>query len=116
MDLDLSGILDVFLDLLRHIARDDLHSNVVNLFGLDHYAELAACLNCISLFDTVEFLCDLLELFKTLGVVLEILAACAGTCGGDSVRCLNENCNDSLGLDVVVVRLDGVNDLEKMNK
>ena len=52
----------------------------------------------------------LFQLFQTLDVVLDVLAACARTGGGDRVGRLNQAGNNGLCLDVAVMRLDGVND------
>ena len=52
----------------------------------------------------------LLELFQTLDIVLQVLAASARTCSGDGIGCLNQTCYDGLGLYIAVVCLDGMDD------
>lgn len=72
--------------------------------------DLAACLDRIRARNARRFVRDALQLFQSLDVVLDVLAACARTGGGDRVGCLNQAGNNGLCLDVAVMRLDGVND------
>ena len=90
MDLDLTGISELILDLLGDIPCEQDHLILADLFGLDHDANLAAGLNGIGACDAGKALGDFLKLFKTLDVVLYILAARTGAGSGDSVRRLNE--------------------------
>ena len=108
---DLTGVLDLFLDLLRHVTCDDLHARVIDLFGLYHHADLTARLNSICFVNTGEADCDLLKLFKSLDVVFKILASCTGSCSRNGIRRLDQHGNDRLRFDVVVVSLDSVDDL-----
>ena len=66
VQLDLSGVLDLFLDLLCHLSCDQLHSLVVNDLGLDHYADLTSRLNCKRLVNALEATSDLLKLLGRL--------------------------------------------------
>ena len=51
-----------------------------------------------------------LQLFQALDVVFQILAPCAGSGSGDGVSRLDQAGDDGLGLYVVVVGVDGVDD------
>ena len=110
VDFDLAGVGQLFLDLLCDIASQENHLILGNIFGLYHYADLAACLNCVAAGNAGEALGYLLELFKALDVVFDILAACAGAGGGDGVGGLNDAGNDRARLNVAVVRFDSVDD------
>ena len=110
MDLDLTGVGQLFLYLLCDVARQKHHLILGNVLGLDHNADLAARLNGIAARNAGEALGDLLKLFKALDVVFDILAACAGAGGGDSVGCLNDAGDDRARLNIAVVRLDSVDD------
>ena len=105
--LDLAGIFHLFLDLFGKLARQNDHLVLADLVGLDHHAHLAAGLNGIGLVDAGIAAGDLLKLLEALDVVLQILAAGAGTGGRDRIRRLHEAGNDGLRLHVVVVRLQG---------
>ena len=111
MDLDLTGILELALDALGQLAGEDDHIVLAHLLGLDHHADLAARLNGVGGLDAGVGAGDLLELFEALDVVLDVLAAGAGTGGGDGVGGLHEAGDDGLRLDVVVVRLHRVDDV-----
>ena len=78
VDLDLTGVGQLLLDLLCDIASQENHLILGNIFGLYHYADLAACLNCVAACNAGEALGYLLELFEALDVVFDILAARAG--------------------------------------
>ena len=78
VDFDLAGVGQLFLDLLCDIACQEHHLILGNIFGLYHYADLAACLNCVAACNAGEALGYLLELFEALDVVFDILAARAG--------------------------------------
>lgn len=47
LNLDLSGVLHLALDTLNDLARGDDHLIVGDLIGFDHYADLAAGLDCV---------------------------------------------------------------------
>ena len=66
IDLDLAGVLDLFLNLLCHLSGNQLHSVVIYFLGIYHYAYLSACLNCKRLINATKSFCDLLDLFKSL--------------------------------------------------
>ena len=86
------------------------HVVLRDLVGLDHYADLAAGLNGVGLFDAGEGVRQLFELFEPADIVLDVLTACTGACSGDRVGCLHETGDDGLRLNVAMVRLDGVDD------
>ena len=108
--LDLAGVGQLVLDLLGDIAREQDHLVLADVLRLDHDADLAAGLDGVAAGDAGEALGDLLELFETLDVVLDVLAARAGTGRGDRVRRLDEAGLDGMRLDVAVVGLDAVDD------
>lgn len=64
VDLDLSGVFELGLDLLGKIMRKQDHVVLADLFGLDHDANLAAGLNGVGLFDAREGAGELFELFE----------------------------------------------------
>src|SRR5439155_21170262 len=76
-DFHLTGVLQRVLDLLRDIAGEPRGLKVVELFGLDHDADLAARLDRERLLDTREAVRDALELLQSLDVVGDDLAASA---------------------------------------
>ena len=78
IDLDLAGVIQRVLDLLRDLAgqQDDLI--VADHVGLDHDAHFTASLNGKGLFHALEAGRDLLQIFQTLDVALDILAAGTG--------------------------------------
>ena len=90
IDLDLTGVGQLVLDLLGDVAREQHHLILRDLLGLDHDADLAAGLNGKAVGDAGEALGDFLELFETLDIVLDVLAPGAGARGGDGIGRLNE--------------------------
>ena len=110
VDLDLAGVIQLVLDLLCDVACQKNHCVVGYLVRVDDDADLAAGLNGKGARNARRFVRDALQLFQTLDVVLDVLAACARTGGGNRVGCLNQAGYNGLGLDVAVVRLDGVDD------
>ena len=54
IQLDLSGILHFFFDLLCHFTGDQLHARIVYDLGLNHHADLASRLNSKCLIHTLE--------------------------------------------------------------
>ena len=78
IDLDLTGVGQLVLDLLGDVAREQHHLILRDLLGLDHDADLAAGLNGKAVGDAGEALGDFLELFETLDIVLDVLAPGAG--------------------------------------
>ena len=79
IDLDLAGIFQLALDLLCDLSGEENHFVFGNLIGLDHDSDLAAGLDSVGAFNTVEGVGELFELFKTLDVVFDVFAACTGT-------------------------------------
>ena len=110
-DLDLSGIIKLVLDFLRDIARKNLHLVVINDFGLDHYANLASRLDCKGFLNSVKSTCNLFKLLKTLNVIFNVLSARSGTRCADSVSRLNNKRKSRFGLNVVMMRLECVNNV-----
>ena len=76
-DLDLAGVIQLVLDLLGDVAREQNHCIVGYLVRVDDDADLAACLDRIRARNARRFVCDAFQLFQTLDVVLDVLAACA---------------------------------------
>ena len=110
MNLDRAGIFQLALNPFDDVAGDQRHLVIRDLIGLYDDADLAAGLDSIAFFYAGEGRSDLFEFFKTLDVVFEVFSSCAGTCGGNSVRCLNEGGNNRFGLNVSVMRFNGVED------
>ena len=54
IDLDLSGVFDLFLDLFAYISCKQYHIVIFDLFGLDYDTNLTACLNCKASFNTFK--------------------------------------------------------------
>ena len=111
IDLDLTGVGQLVLDLLGDVAREQHHLILRDLLGLDHDADLAAGLNGKAVGDAGEALGDFLELFQTLDIVFDVLAPGAGARSGDGVGRLDQAGLQGLALHVVVVCLDGVDDV-----
>ena len=111
VDLDLAGVIQRVLDLLCDLAgqQDDLI--VADDIGLDHDAHFAACLNGKGLLEALEAGRDLLQIFQTLDVALDVLTAGTGAGGADGVAGLDDEGQRSLRLYIAVVGLDGVDDL-----
>ena len=59
----------------------------------------------------MELVGDLLKLLQTLDVIFHVLAAGAGTGGGNRVGRLDDKGDGGGRLNVAVVRLNGMNDL-----
>ena len=91
MDLDLTRVLELALELLDDLVRDDHHLLVVDLLRLHRYADFSARLDGVSLVDTREAVGDLLDLLEPLDVVLEVLASRSGSRRGDGVRRLYDD-------------------------
>src|SRR4051794_7008885 len=108
--LDLTGVLELLLHVARDPVREQRRLVVVDLLGLDDHADLAAGLHRVDLLDALVALGDLLELAQALRVVLERLAACAGTGARERVDDLHDHGLDRLDGHLVVVRLHGVRD------
>src|SRR5262245_23469389 len=81
--LDLARILELALDLARDLVREQHRLVVVDLRGLHHDADLPARLQREHPLDSLLLGGDLLEVFETLDVVLEALAAGARARGRD---------------------------------
>ena len=109
-DLDLAGIFQLVLDLLDNILRDEHHTLVGNLLGLDHDTDLTAGLDRKGLVDTGEAAGNFFQLLQTLDVVFKIFASCTGSCGGQIVCSINDECCQRLRLNIAVVRFDGMDD------
>ena len=86
------------------------HLVLADLVGLDHDADLPARLDGKGLFHAGEGGGDLLQLLQALDIVLQVLPPGAGPGGGDGVGRLNQAGHHRLGLHVVVVGVDGVDD------
>ena len=111
MYLYLSGILELALDPFNDVVRHEHHGIVIYHLGLDHYADLASCLDRVRFFDAVEVVGDLFEFREPLDVVLEIFSACARAGRRNGVGRLNDERRERLGFHVAVVRFDRVDDL-----
>ena len=108
---NLAGILHLVLDLLGDIVCENGCLGVRDLLGLDHDVKLATSLHGIGALDAVVRVGDLLELFKTLYVVLSRLSACARASSGNGVCRLDQNIKNGVGVDIGMVSLNGVDNL-----
>ena len=90
--LDLTGVLQFFLDLLGDIPGQQHHLVLADLVGSHHDADLSARLDGEGLLHTGEGGGDFLQLLQTLDIVLQVLAPGAGAGGGDSVGGLDNAC------------------------
>ena len=109
--LDLSGVFDLIFDLDCDIMCNDLHTLVVNFFGLDHYADFSARLNGVCFIDTLKACGNLLKLLQAFDIVFKVFASCTGSCRRDSICRLYDNGDDSLGFNVVVMCFDRMNNI-----
>lgn len=75
VDLNLTRIFEVFLNLLADVAGEQRHFLIVDHFGLYHDADLAAGLNGVAAIHTVKRCSHGLELFETFDIVFDVLAA-----------------------------------------
>ena len=75
MDLDHAGVAQLVLNLDRELASQQDHIFVLDLFGLDDDADLAAGLECKALVDALHAAGQLFQLLQTLDVGFEIFAA-----------------------------------------
>src|SRR5450756_2034696 len=107
-DPDLARVVELVLDVPGDLAGQQRRGVVVDLGRLDHHAHLVARLHGEAFLHALLALGDALQRLEPLDVVLERLAAGAGPRRGDGVGGLHEDGLDSLRLDVLVVRLDGV--------
>src|SRR5919198_5256659 len=110
-DLDLSGVLELLLDLLGDVARHDLRGQVVHVLRLDHHPDLAAGLHRVDLLHARVARADLLQALEPLDVGLQALAPRPRPAARDPVGDLRDHRLDRSLLDLAVVRLDAVDDL-----
>ena len=109
--LDLSGVFQLVFDALGQLPGQNDHLVLGYLLGLHHHADLAAGLNGVALFHAGIAAGDLLQLFQALDIVLQVLPPGAGTGSGNGVGRLDQAGHQGLALHVVVVCLDGVDDV-----
>src|SRR5690606_19619938 len=84
--LDLSGILELFLEPSSDLLAELRHADVVHVFRVHHHPYLAAGLDGKAPLDAREAVRDLLELLESLDVRLEHLAAGARPCAAHRIR------------------------------
>src|SRR5215218_11144183 len=89
--LDLAGVLELLLDLAGDLVGEQDGAVVVERAGLDHHADLAAGLHRVDLVDAVVAGGDVLEVAQALDVLLERLAAGAGTRARERVGGLDDH-------------------------
>ena len=109
-DLHLAGVLHLVFDLLRYIVGQDLGGGLVDDLGLHHDANLAAGLDGVGTLDALVRAGYLLELLEALDVGIEGFLARPGAGGRNGIRGLDDDVEHAVGLHVVVMRLDGVDD------
>ena len=83
---------------------------VAHNLRLDHHADFAPGLNGEASLHAGEGGGELLELFKTLDVIFQVLTSGAGTGRRNGVGRLNDAGDDRLGFHIPVVGVDGVDD------
>ena len=83
VNFDLTGILQIFLDLFGNIVCHDDHLVVRDLVRLDHDAHLAPRLNGVAGLDALEVAGNLFEPLEPLDVVFDVLAPRTGTSRGN---------------------------------
>ena len=91
IDLDLAGVIQRVLDLLGNGAgqQDDLI--VADDVGLDHDADLTACLHGKGLLDALKAGRDLLQVLQALDIALHVLTAGTRAGSADGVADKKEN-------------------------
>src|SRR5213075_836694 len=107
-DLDLSGILQLALDLARDLVGQTRRPTVIHRLRRDDYADFAARLDGEDLVHALELGRQLLEVGQPLHVRLEGLAPRAGARAGDRVGSLHDHADRRFVRHVVVVRRDAV--------
>ena len=85
MNLDLTGIGHLRLDLLGDISRQEDHLVFTDFLRFYHNPDFTASLDGIGACYTGEASGNLFQLFKTLDVVFNILTPCAGTGSGNGI-------------------------------
>ena len=112
--LDLSGIFEFLLDFLRDIMRKQLRAFIVDIFGFDQDAHLAARLDGVRRGHAAERGRELFEFLKAFKVMLDGFAPCARPCRGDGVGRRNDEGFGALRFcDAFVMREDGIDHLRR---
>ena len=111
IDLDLTGVLQLGFNFLGNFTGEQNHLGIGNLFRIDDDTDLAACLNGIRTGHTGGSICDLFQLFQSLNVRFEVLAARTRTGSGNGIGCLYQTSNNGFRLNVAVMRLYCVNNV-----
>ena len=78
IDFDLSGIVQIFLDLAGNAVRQNDQLIVGNSLRLDHDAHFAAGLDGKAAFHAFEAVRNFFQRFQTFDVALQILTPCTG--------------------------------------
>ena len=107
-DLDLAGIFRFFFDSLGNFSCHQNHIVIGYGFGLDSYADFAACLDSEGFGNAGMFICNLFQGFKSLDIGFDVLASGTGTGGRDGIGSLYQHSDESLCRHIAVVGLDGV--------
>src|SRR5690606_32073166 len=81
-DLDLTGVLQVVLELAGDLTGEVASLEVGDVARVDQHTDLASGLQGELLFDSRELECDPLETLQPLDVCLEGLTPGSGPCGG----------------------------------
>ena len=96
---------------MRDVMGEHGRGGLVDHLGLHHHAHLATGLDGVRALHALVGVRDLLELLEALDVGVERLLAGAGAGGRHGVGGLHEHGEHARGLHVVVVRLDGMDDV-----
>lgn len=109
-DLDAAGVGEFLFDAAGDIAADDGGFFVVDDAGFDEDADFTAGLNGIAFFDTGEGEGDFFDIFEAFDIGLEDFASCARARARKRVGGHCEVRIDAFGLDLSVVRGNGIAD------
>src|SRR3990170_5339678 len=109
-DLDLPRVVQVLLYLLADLLRHPVGAEVIDLFGLDDDAYLAAGLDGERLRDAGEGVRHRLQRLQPLQVLVHGLAPSARSAAADRVGDDGDDRLHGGRLDLLVVRLDAVDD------
>ena len=110
-DLHLTGIGHLVLYASGYVGTEGFNLSVVNLIGTHNDTQFTACLNGISLGDTVVAGCYLFEVVEALDVSLDYLATGAGTGAADGIADLYDRSEQGCHLYLIVVGTNGIADI-----
>ena len=110
-NLNLTRIGHLVLNLCCNLVRELDAFLVAHLVGTDNHAQLATCLDGVSLNHARVAHGYSLKVIKTLDVSLDYLATGTGTCTRDGIANLNDRSKQALHLCLIMVSGDGIADI-----